>query len=253
MTFTVLSPYQVFFIDEAEKLWTVLKDGRMRVVSDVPAFSNISAGYQTLSGVEFNGEYTVILSKPLGFASEKTKKLFRVFGYCYYPTTFEQKHPKVALLKADLLNHAGTADLIVYEKKRIRYHPQFKMSARIIPPKWDKKSGLLYYITAKGILARTDGKTGEKLAESAELFCLNRNGTMIAYYDSEYIYEVALDTGNTRKIMAFNVTALGYGVDPDELFFATSTGESHIIQKFNKQTNEVELIARCAVAVKMIG
>ncbi len=252
MRFTVLSPYQVFFIDETEKLWTVLKDSRIRLIGAVPAFSNISVSYKTLCGVEFDGEHTVILSMPFGFAEENPHQLFRLFGYCYYPTLFEGKHPKVALLKADLLNRAGTADLIIYERARTKFHPLVKLAARIIPPKWDAQNGLLYYVTAKGTLARTNGKTGEKLAESADYFCLNRTATEIAYYDGEHIYTVSLETGNTRKIMAFNVTALGYSGEGDELFFATSNGETHMIQKYNKQTDEVDLIARVAVAVRMI-
>jgi hypothetical protein len=52
--------------------------------------------------------------------------------------------------------------------------------------------------------------------------------------------------------MAFNITALGFGLHEDELFFASSSGDSHLLQTYNKQTNEIELVARSAVAIKMI-
>ena len=60
MTNLVLSPYQAFFIDETEKLWMVLKDGRTRFVKNTPAFSNVSANYTYICGVEFNGEHTFV-------------------------------------------------------------------------------------------------------------------------------------------------------------------------------------------------
>ena len=252
MTFTILSPYQIFFIDETEKLWTVLKDGRVRFVKSVPAFTNICADRQMFSGVEFDGEHTLVLSLPFGFSEDKPQKILTLFGYYYYPTLFRKKHSKLALLKADLLNHAGTADLIIYEKARTKFHPQVKLAAKIVAPKWEANTQLLYYITAKGALARTNGKTGEKLAQNADLFCLNYSGTLMAYYEGEYIYIISLQTGNTHKIMAFNVTALGFGVNDDDLFFASSNGDTHMIQRYNKQTDEVNLIARSACAVKMI-
>ena len=252
MTITVLSPYQVFFIDETEKLWTVLKDGRVRFVKSVPAFTNISAKYSTLSGVEFDGEQTLVLSSSFNFSEEEPQKTLNMFGYCYYPTLLEGKHPKIALLKADLLNHAGTADLTIYERARTKFHPLVKMTAQIIPPKWSMDGTYLYYINTKGVLVRTNGKSGEKLAQSAQMFSLNKTGNMIAYYDGEYIYLVSLETGQTTKIMAFNITALGFGLAEEELFFASTNGDSHIIQTYNKQTDEIELIARSATAIKMI-
>ena len=68
------SSIRCFFIDETEKLWTVLKDGRVRFVRSVPAFTNISANYHTLSGVEFDGEQTVVLSCAFNFSEEEFKK-----------------------------------------------------------------------------------------------------------------------------------------------------------------------------------
>ena len=252
MTITVLSPYQVFFIDETEKLWTVLKDGRVRFVKSVPAFTNISAKYSTLSGVEFDGEQTLVLSSSFNFSEEEPQKILNMFGYCYYPTLLEGKHPKIALLKADLLNHVGTADLTVYERARTKYHPLVKMTAQIAPPKWSPDGTYLYYINTKGVLVRTNGKSGEKLAQSAQMFSLNKTGNMIAYYDGEYIYLISLETGQTTKIMAFNVTAIGFGLHESELFFASTNGDTHIIQTYNKQTSEIELVARSATAIKMI-
>lgn len=249
MTNLVLSPYQAFFIDETEKLWMVLKDGRTRFVKNTPAFSNISANFSYICGVEFNGEHTFVEQLTFGFDNDVPKRLFHVFGYCYYPTITEEKHPSLALLKADLLNKTGTADLIVYKQARTKFHPQFQMMAQIIPPIWDKN--LLYYVTAKGQLVRTNGKTGERLADKALLFTLNKSKDTIAYYDGETIYQVSLKTGSTHKTMAFSVTALGYNAD-NELLFATSNGDTYGLYTFDKVQDEVVQITRTASAIKFI-
>lgn len=249
MTFTVLSPYQVFFIDESEKLWTVLKDGRLRFIKQVPAFSCVSAGKNFICGVEFDGEHTRVIQTPFGFNPGDTCRIFSQFGYCYYPVLAEAKHPRMALLKADLLNPSGTADLTVFQRARTKFHPQFQLSAQIVPPQWG--DDMLYYITAKGTLARTNGTKGEKLADSVRLFCLNANQNTIAYYDGESIYIVSLETGNTQKIMAFNVTAIGF--NNNALYFAFSEGGTCGLYTYDRLNGEVMLISRIPAAAKIIS
>lgn len=250
MTNTVLSPYLVFFIDEAEKLWTILKDGRTRLIKNVPAFSNVSTQQKYICGVEFCGEYTWIHQLNFDFSDNPPHQIMSVFGYCYYPTLLDDIHPKLALLKADLLNRAGTADLIVYQKARTKFHPQFKLSAQIIPPAWDCKTNLLYYVTANGVLARTNGKNGEKLASDVQLFCLNKTGTMVAYYDGEYIYQLSLTNGKIDKLTAFNVTALGYDTS-DTLYFADTNGDTHGLNTYNVH-KEICQITRTPHPIKII-
>lgn len=248
MTFTVLSPYQVFFVDESEKLWSVLKDGRLRFIKSVPAFCTVSSEKKFVCGVEFCGDHTRIIQTPFGFNPEDFHIIFSRFGYCYYPVLTEEKHPRMALLKADLLNPAGTADLIVYRQARTRFHPVFQVAAQIVPPVW--AGDMLYYITAKGILARTDGAQGERLAENVRLFALNEDKTAVAYYDGDSISLVSLETGNTQKIMAFNVTALGF--HQGALYFAFCEGGVCGIYTYQRQTKEVILITRIPNAAKIL-
>lgn len=244
MTITVLSPYRVFFVDEAEKLWTVLKDGRLRLIKSVPSFSCVSAKHLFICGVAFDGEHTTVLSTPFGFGQGETQTLFTQFGYYYYPSLLEAKHPLIGMIKADLLNSAGTGDLIVYQRARTKYHPKVQLNAKIVAPVWHYETGQLYYITAKGALARTDTKNGELLAQSASLFCLSPNQKEMAFYDNDCIYIVSLETGNTYKLIAFDVTALSFSLSGEELYFAATKEGAHNIYVYDRQTMEVSLLVK---------
>lgn len=243
MTITILSPYRIFFMDEAEKLNAVLKDGRVRPIKTVPSFACFSGAHSCLTGVEFDGKNTNFLCESFGFGTEAPQKLFSWFGYFYYPCVCEGVHSKVAAVKADLLNPAGTGDLIVFQKARTKYHPVLQLAATIASPTWNQNTGDLYYITAKGALARTDGTKGEILAPVAQRFCLNKTGGEVAYYDGENLVLVALDTGITRKVPAMDVTAMGYGAD-DELYFGISKDEVHSLYVYHKGVGEVSLIVK---------
>ena len=160
MAITVLSPYQVFFIDEHDKLWAVLKDNRCRFVKSVPAFSCFSAARDYICGVEFDGEETTVMGTTFGFGNDGCAPMFKQWGYFYYPALLETKTPFVAVLKADLLNTAGTADMIVYKKARKKYQPIYQLRAKVVPPVWSPKCKKLYYITAGGAFARVDEHGG---------------------------------------------------------------------------------------------
>lgn len=253
MTITILSPYQIFFMDEADKLGAVLKDGRVRLIKSVPPFACFSAQKTAVVGVEFDGENTRFLSTSFGFSADESRVLFSRFGYFYYPAMLEGAHPFVAAVKADLLNPGGTGDLIVFQKARTKYHPIFQVSAQIIPPIWHPQSGELYYITAKGALARTDGKKGEILSPAAQLFCLNADGSEVAYYDGESLVMVALDTGITRKVPAMDVTAMGYGADAEALFFAVSKEDVHSLYVYHKISAEVSLVLKTSARLTALS
>lgn len=253
MTITILSPYQIFFIDEAEKLSAVLKDARVRPIKQVPSFACFSGKKQFITGVEFDGEKTDFLKVSFGFASDIPQKMFSWFGYFYYPCVLEGKHMQLAAVKADLLNCAGTGDLILFQKARTKYHPIVQLAAKIAPPIWNAATGELYYITAKGALARIHGEKGEILAPHAEFFCLNNTGSEVAYYDGECLVRVALDTGITRKIPAMDVTAMGYGAEDERLFFAVSKEEVHSLYSVHKTSAEVSLVIKTSARITALG
>ena len=253
MAITVLSPYQVFFIDEHDKLWAVLKDNRCRFVKSVPAFSCFSAARDYICGVEFDGEETTVMGTTFGFGNDGCAPMFKQWGYFYYPALLETKTPFVAVLKADLLNTAGTADMIVYKKARKKYQPIYQLRAKVVPPVWSPKCKKLYYITAGGAFARVDEHGGELLAQMAALFCLNKDETEFAYYENDHITIVSMETGNTAKIFAFDVTALSFNQSGDTLFFASSKDGTHNIYAYDRNTREVVLLMRAGAKINAMS
>lgn len=253
MAITVLSPYQVFFIDEHDKLWAVLKDNRCRFVKSVPAFSCFSAARDYICGVEFDGEETTVMGTTFGFGNDGCAPMFKQWGYFYYPALLETKTPFVAVLKADLLNTAGTADMIVYKKARKKYQPIYQLRAKVVPPVWSPKCKKLYYITAGGAFARVDEHGGELLAQMAALFCLNKDETEFAYYENDHITIVSMETGNTAKIIAFDVTALSFNQSGDTLFFASSKDGTHNIYAYDRNTREVVLLMRACAKINAMS
>ena len=251
MSITILSPYRLFFIDEAGKLWTVLKDGRVRFIKNFESFQVIASDKKTLCGVQFHGEDTNVIQTDLTFEEPSTQPIFSGKGYFYYPNLWVPKKQKLALVKADLLNLQGTGDLILYEKARTKFHPLVKIPAKIAPSVWNTSTGELFYLTAKNALACTDGKNGQIIADQAHLFTLNQNGTEVAYYDQDCITMVSLQTGVHQRCLAFDVTALGYDNNGQILYFSTYKEKAAIYQ-FDQKTAEVSLVLNHAHAIQLI-
>lgn len=251
MGITILSPYRLFFIDEAGKLWTVLKDGRVRFIKNFESFQVIASDKKTLCGVQFQGEDTNVIQTDLTFEEPETNPIFSGKGYFYYPNLWVPKKQKLAIVKADLLNPQGTGDLIIYEKARTKFHPLVKIPAKIAPSVWNTGTQELFYLTAKNALACTDGKSGQIIADQADLFTLNKNGTEVAYYNQDCITMISLQNGVHQRCLAFDVTALGYDASSPILYFSTYKDKGAIYQ-FDKRTSEVSLVLNHANPIKLI-
>ncbi len=251
MSITILSPYRLFFIDEAGKLWTVLKDGRVRFIKNFESFQTIASDNQTICGVIFQGEDTSVVQTDLTFETDWSKPFFHGKGYFYYPNLWTRKKQKLAVVQADLLNPQGTGDLIVYERARTKFHPKIKMPAKIAPSMWNNATGDLFYLTAQGVLASTDGETGQIIADSADLFTLDKNGAEVAYYTQDCITMVSLETGVHQRCLAFDVTAMGYDAGSQILYFATYK-EKGALYQFDKKTGEVSLVLNHANPITLI-
>lgn len=251
MNITVLSPYQLFFIDEENKMWTVLKDGRVRFIKMFESFQNVASDRTHVCGVTFTGDKTNALLTDFTFDPVPEKPLFSGNGFFYYPNLLMNKRQKLAIIKADLLNEQGTGDLIIYERARTVFHPKVKFPARIAPSLWDPKTGDLYYITAKNALASTDGRHGQIIADHATLFTMNPACTEIAYYNQDCITLVSLETGVHQRCIAFDVRALAYDATGENLFFSTFKEKSSIY-KFDKRTEEVSLLLNHPHPVQMM-
>ena len=219
----------------------------------MPSFSCFSAARDYICGVEFDGEETTVMGTTFGFGNDGCAPMFKQWGYFYYPALLETKTPFVAVLKADLLNTAGTADMIVYKKARKKYQPIYQLRAKVVPPVWSPKCKKLYYITAGGAFARVDEHGGELLAQMAALFCLNKDETEFAYYENDHITIVSMETGNTAKIIAFAVTALSFNQSGDTLFFASSKDGTHNIYAYDRNTREVVLLMRAGAKINAMS
>lgn len=85
MSITILSPYRLFFIDEVGKLWTVLKDGRVRFIKNFESFQVIASDKKTLCGVQFHGEDTRVIQTDLTFEEPDATPLLPEKGIFTYP------------------------------------------------------------------------------------------------------------------------------------------------------------------------
>ncbi len=111
MTNTILTPYKLFFIDETNSLWALMKDGRSYFIKKTNAFLNISSDFKTLTSVQFNGKNTIVTKT----TSNKEVPLASFFGYLYYPT-LNKTGEKMALIRADLFTPHPYGELIIYQK-----------------------------------------------------------------------------------------------------------------------------------------
>ena len=73
MSNVILTPYRLFFIDQTDILYALMKDGRLSRVNKVDSFANASADFQNLTGVRFDGENTHVTSVSLDFDSLPTE------------------------------------------------------------------------------------------------------------------------------------------------------------------------------------
>ena len=86
MSNIILTPYLLFFIDQMDVLFTLMKDGRLLRVKKVDSFANLSVDFRhPLAGVQFDGEKTHIRSSSVDFETEFYETA-TIFGYGYYPS-----------------------------------------------------------------------------------------------------------------------------------------------------------------------
>ena len=102
MSNIILTPYLLFFIDQMDVLFTLMKDGRLLRVKKVDSFANLSVDFRhPLAGVQFDGEKTHIRSSSVDFETEFYETA-TIFGYGYYPS-FNKNNSLFVLVRADLL------------------------------------------------------------------------------------------------------------------------------------------------------
>lgn len=239
---TVLTPYNIFIADTENKLWAVMKDGRVVFIKKISSFACLSADFKSFSTVSFDGERTSLFLQDFS-CDEGGSLLFKQWGYWYYPSFFQKGKSKLlAVIKADLLNPKGTGDLIIFQKKRTQFHPLIQLKASVKPLQWDLKTGDLYYISAKKALVRTDGKHGEILSADSDLFALSYDGTHIAFYHNDTIHVLSLQTGSLETFYAFDVKTLTFSADGKGVYFSSSKENKFNLYLLDRATGEVNLV-----------
>ncbi len=246
MSFTILSPYRFFLIDEENKLWALMKDKRLSFLKQIPAFATFSSDRRILTGVSFRGEKTDIIWERIDFCAEIYPPIFSERGYCYYPTLLNKPKTKLALLKADLLNKSGTSDLIVFQKARTKYHPIQKSEAALTPPAFDHETEELYFISALYELKVLQGDSISLLAPKATKMTFCSSKKMIAFTHDDYIEILNIKTGDTQKFIAFDVTALSFDVLDDFLYFSTFKQGKSALYQYSIRSGQIDLISDLA-------
>ncbi len=253
MTITILSPYRVFFADNDDKLWVVLKDGRIRFIKKIPSFARFSSDHTLITGVVFNGRTTDILWDYAEPDTPRPKRILSHFGYCYYPVLENKVHPRMALFQADLLNPAGTGNLLLYQKARTKFHLTEQIPAALVPPVFAHLSAALYYVAVNGDLIRRVGQTETVLAPHVQLFTLTPDEEGIVWYDGEALRGMVLATGQVKSIAEMDVTAIGLNREADTVFFATSRSGINSLYEINRLDQEVTLVTNHPAKITIIS
>lgn len=242
MTFTVLSLYNFFFIDESEKLWAVLKDGRLSLLKNVSSFSCFSSDLKGVVGVRFSGEKTAFYASDVAFHDKKPYLLMQARGYFYYPGLLVHPQLKLAAFKADLLNQKGCGDLTVFARRKGRFVRIYQLPARIHPAYWKHTDGTLIYLTNENKLVQTNFIFSRILASRADLFAVHESKGLLAVYNNDTIQILSQEGLCVKEFFAFHVTALCFAPKADRLFFATYKNDCSNLYCFYIDSGVVSLI-----------
>ncbi len=244
MNITILTPYKLFFITQADLLFALMKDGRVLKVKQVPYFSNISSDGKVLTGISFDGENTHILSTPFGFDVVPQKETASLFGYFYYPT-LSQDGKKMAVVEADLLKPRPEGELRIYKRKIKKWYLLNSFDARMKPPFMSQKDDSLFFIDNQNNLVQYSNETFDKIAENVSCFSLSKAQNKIVFFSDSKICVYSLQRRQTEiSFPAKDVTALCFDNAANEVLFATSTENRFAIYSQNIQTNKTTLLTQ---------
>lgn len=251
MTNMVFSLYRLFFIDENDKIWVVLKDGRICFVKNGVSFCGFSSDRRGILGVSFHHDETAVLALDLRFSQMTPYLLCQVKGYIYYPALLVQKKLRLAYLEADLLSSNGCGRLIVLDRARKRFKSVFQTMARITPIVFHETSGDLFYIDDKATLRRLSKNTFESVvvAKDVKAFALHE----VREYCAVLKQDVVFVFNNSGVIIAsFNVSgviAISFSETGEEVYVALDDKGRYGIYGYNLKTRMLLPIASHACRV----
>ena len=225
----ILTPYMLFFADETNNLYALLKDNRLRRVKTMDSFSGLSFDRKTATGISFNGERTALTQASLEFDENPTRPFGQFFGYFYYPA-LNKNNKKLAVIQVDLLHPHHMGSLCLYRFFRNKWRLYDKREAWIAPPFFAADNDALFFIDAQKHLVCLEEQTPQILLNDVRLFTVTPDGRHIAAVTDEKILIYELETGkNIRSFTVSFVTALCFSEDKKTLFFSNQVdGKAHL-------------------------
>lgn len=253
MTNTVFSLYRLFFIDENDKIWVVLKDGRICFVKNGVSFCGFSSDRRGILGVSFHHDETAVLALDLRFSQMTPYLLCQVKGYIYYPALLIQKKLRLAYLEADLLSSNGCGRLVVSDRARKRFKPAFQTMARIAPVIFHEKSGDLFYIDDKATLRRLSKNTFESVvvAKDVTAFALHEGREFCAVLKQDTIFIFDNRGGTIASFDVSGVIAVSFSETGEEVYVALDDKGRHGIYGYNLNTQT--LLPIVSHACRIVG
>lgn len=247
----ILTPYFLFFADETNTLYALLKDNRLRIVKKLDSFSGFSFDRKTAVGISFNGEKTALTQTSLEFDENPIQPFGMFFGYFYYPS-LNENGKKIAMIQTDLLHPQNIGELCIYHFFRGKWRLFQKREALISPPFFAGEDAV-FFIDSNRRLICIEKEQEQPLLENVRLFTVTSDGRRLAAVTEDKILIYNLETG--QKLLSFTVSfvsALCFSKDKETLFFANFfDGKSHLyslnIQEIRASllthhTNEISLI-----------
>ena len=244
MSISILTPYKLFFITQADILYALMKDGRVLKIKQTPYFSNISSDKKTLSGISFDGENTHIFSLPFGFDLAPKKEIVSLFGYFYYPC-LAKDGKKMALIEADLLKPRPQGELRIYTRKIKKWYLNETFESKMKPPIISSLDDSLYFIDKDNLLVRYIAQELHPIAENVQNFALSPTSAKIAYWQGNCI--VVYSLLERKELCSFpvsNLTSLAFDATEKEILYATSQENRNTLYTQNYISGKTSLLVQ---------
>ena len=253
MGITILSPYKLFFIDQSDFLFALMKDGRQIQIQKAPYFPCLSSDGQRIAGISFDGENSHIFQMPFSVDAQDPKEILSLFGYFYYPS-FSKDNKKLAVIEADLLKQRPAGELQIYQKKIKRWYKKDSFPAKMKPVFWSLNDDVLFYITPENQLFKIYEDKKHLIAENVQMFNISPLKSELIYLSDNqiFIYSLMKDE-NIFSIPAHHVTALCFDKTATSFFYATSFENRHAIYEHNRISNKSSLLIQSKGPVLFLG
>ena len=253
MGITILSPYKLFFIDQSDFLFALMKDGRQIQIQKAPYFPCLSSDGQRLSGISFDGENSHIFQMPFSVDSQLPTEILSLFGYFYYPS-FSKNNKKLAVIEADLLNQRPAGELRIYQKKIKRWYKKDSLPAKMKPVLWDIADEAFFYINAENQLIKVWENKRQLIAENVQLFNISHLKNEIIYLsDGQIFIHSLLKNEIVFSIPAHHVTALCFDKTGTSFFYATSFENRHAVYEYSRISGKSTLLVQSKGPVLFLG